>query len=132
MNIITAVGTIFADLFSIVKEITPDVDKQLELTIRLAQARMDFERTILQQQTTPWIDATVKLAMAGEQIVKGLFRPIGSFCMAGFAAYCIINAIDIPTWAEPVMTMMGVSPAAWGLSRYFEKAKAQAMPPYGP
>jgi len=130
MSLLSTVGAIFSDLFGIVKEITPDVDKQMELTVRLAQARMDFERTILQQQTTPWIDAIVKLSMAGDQIVKGLLRPLGSFAMAGFAAYCVINAIDIPTWAEPVMTLMGVSPAAWGLSRYFEKRAA--IPPYGP
>lgn len=121
--LIPVIGSIFTGLIDLAKEATDDKDKQMALTTQLMEAKMKMLTAILQQQTIPWVDAVVKLAMASDQIIKGLWRPVGSFAMAGFAGYCILNGIPIPAWADPVMAAMGMSPVAWGVSRYMEKRK---------
>lgn len=94
-----------------------DKDKRNEFAFKM----MDI---MLNTTTYKWVDALVKLSYAGEQIVKGLIRPIGAMAMACFAAYCDVNAIELSDTAQ---TLLYGAPVAWGTSRHVEKRKQKPL-----
>jgi len=94
-----------------------DKDKRNEFAFKM----MDI---MLNTMTYKWVDALVKLSYAGEQIVKGLIRPVGAMAMAVFAAYCDANGIVL---SDTVQTMLYGAPLAWGTSRHVEKAKKKPV-----
>lgn len=105
-------------LFKIGSELIEDPDKKIEYAFKTQQMYNDLALKLLDTKTYPLIDALVKLAYASEAIVKGLFRPIGSFALAGFAAYCDIKGIQL---SDTVSALLYGSPVAWGASRHVEK-----------
>lgn len=92
-----------------------DKDKRNEFAFKMMEI-------MLNTQTYKWVDALVKLSYAGEQIVKGLIRPIGAIAMAAFAAYCDVKGIQL---SDTVQTMLYGAPIAWGTSRHAEKRKKE-------
>jgi len=97
------------------------IDKFIEDKDKKAEIAESMMVKMLDTQTYRWVDALVKLSYAGEQIIKGLVRPLGSFAMACFGAYCAYKkGIQLdPT----VQTLLFGSPVAWGVSRFAEKKR---------
>jgi len=75
MNII---AQMIAPLTGLASELIEDPDKKAEFAFKLAELEIQLQSKMLETKTSPKIDALVKLAYAGEAIVKGLFRPIGA------------------------------------------------------
>lgn len=115
--LIPIIGSLFGGLIDTVKEVVPDKDKQLELTTKMLEHQLEFQKVMLAQSTVPWVDALVKLAYAGEQIVKGLVRPVASVAMGAFAAWAAYKQVPMP---QELLLMFGGAPLAWGLSRHLK------------
>lgn len=100
-------------------------DKLIEDKDKRAEFAHKAMEIMLQTNTYKWVDALVKLSYASEQIVKGLFRPLGAAAAFIFVAYCQIKGIEL----SPVVETVGVSLApAWGVSRYKEKTQKKPEP----
>lgn len=95
-------------------ELIEDKDQKNELALKTMEKLLD-------SKTYRWIDGLTKLAYASEQITKGLFRPIGSFCLTLFGMYCHVKGIDL---GASHIAFDGAF-IAWGASRHSEKAKAK-------
>lgn len=114
-------GSIVPSLFKMGDKLIEDKDKRNEYAFKVMEMSNDLALKLLDTKTYPWIDGLVKVAYASEAIVKGLLRPLGSLALAGFAAYCDINSIEL---SGAVETLLYGSPLAWGYSRHQEKRKA--------
>lgn len=97
-----------------------DKDKRTEFAFKTLDIQQAFMEKMLETKTYPWIDALVKLSYAGEQIIKGLLRPLGAFAMTGFAVYAEINGIEL---SDTIQTLLFGAPVAWGASRHVEKKR---------
>lgn len=117
--------SIIPSLVSLGSELIEDPDKKNEFAFKVAELEIQLQSKMLDTKTSPKVDALVKLAYAGEAIVKGLLRPVGSACMFIFAAYCEVNAVEL---SEGIQMLLYGSPAAWGVSRHIDKAKAKKKP----
>lgn len=104
-------STVLTALLAFGGKFIEDKDKKTEFAFKVME-------TMLAAKTYPWVDALVKLSFASEQIVKGLFRPIGAMAMTAFAMYCSHQGIELDTAAQ---TMLYGAFPAWGASRYSEK-----------
>ena len=97
-----------------------DKDKKAEFafkTLELAQRAMEV---LLNTKTYPWIDGMVKLLYGVKELIVPMFRPVGSFAMAAFAAYCDTHGIPL---SDTVSTLLYGAPVAWGTSRHIEKSR---------
>ena len=97
-----------------------DKDKQAEYAFKVLEMSDRFAQKMLETKTYPWIDGLVKLAYAGESIVKGLIRPLGALGMGCFAIYAEVNAIEL---SEAVQALLYGAAPAWGYSRHQEKKR---------
>lgn len=113
-----ALTSLIPGLFKLGSELIEDPDKKTEFAFKTQELYHQLATKLLDTKTYPWVDALVKLAYASEAIVKGLIRPLGSFVLAGFAAYCQIKGIEL---SGPVQALLYGAPAAWGYSRHKEK-----------
>lgn len=111
--------TVLSGLFKLGDKYIEDKDKKAELFTTAMT-------TMLNTTTYKWVDALVKLSYAGEQITKGLLRPLGSFALAGFAMYCQVNSIELDI---ALQTFLYGAPAAWGTSRHIEKSNKNLKQP---
>lgn len=112
--------SVLPGLFSLGGKLIEDKDKRAEYAFRVQQMTQDMAMKLLETQTYPWIDGLVKLAYAGEAIIKGLFRPIVSACMTGFVVYAEVSGIQLSAAVEGVL--IAAFPA-WGVSRHVSKKK---------
>lgn len=112
------ITSLIPGLFKIGDKLIEDKDKKAEYAFKVQEMFFKQMEVLIAAKTYPWVDALVKLAYASEQIIKGLFRPIVSTAMMGFAIYCEIYEIELSGMAETVL--YGAFPA-WGASRYAEK-----------
>jgi len=112
-----------------------DKDKQAEYAFNVQKMFQDLALKLLDTKTYPWVDALVKLAFAADQIIKGLFRPLGSAALFAYAVYCDTHGIPL---SDTVKTLMYSAFPAWGVSRHVEKsadkkiAQTKAEKPYDP
>jgi len=109
-------------LFSLGGKFIQDADKRAEYAFRVQEMVQKFMEVMLQTKTYPFIDGLVKLAYAGEAIVKGLFRPVVTTCMFAFAIYAEINLIELSEGIQAIL--YGAFPA-WGVSRHQLRIKEQ-------
>ena len=93
-----------------------DKDKKTEFAFKTQELTFKTMEVLLQTKTYPFVDALVKLMYAA----KVFIRPIGSLAMAGFAAYCAVNNIELN---EVIQTTLFGAPVAWGVSRHVEKKR---------
>ena len=107
-------------LFKIGDKMIEDKDKKAEYAFKVQEMAFKQMETLINAKTYPWIDGLVKLAYASEQIVKGLFRPIASALMLGFAMYCEVSHIELSDGVQAIL--YGALPA-WGVSRHHQKSK---------
>lgn len=85
------------------------------------QLAFNTMKTLMESRTYRWVDAIVKLSYASEQIMKGLFRPLGAGALMVFGIYAKMKGIELGDMID--MACFGSLPA-WGVSRHMEKAKA--------
>lgn len=76
--LIPILGSLANKIADTVKEVVPDKDQQLQLTTQLLQHQLEFQRALIQQQTIPWVDATVKILYALSDLVRSNWRPLVS------------------------------------------------------
>ena len=108
------------NIFKLGGKLIQDADKRAEFAFRVQEMVNAFMMKMLETKTDPWVDALVKIAYAGESIIKGLFRPLGSAAMFVFAIYAEIEGIAL---SEGVQAILYGSFPAWGASRHIEKGK---------
>lgn len=113
-----ALTSLIPGLFKLGSELIEDPDKKTEFAFKTQELYHQLATKLLDTKTFPWVDALVKLAYASEAIVKGFIRPVGSFALAAFAAYCDVKGI---TLSDTVSTLLYGAPIAWGTSRHIEK-----------
>lgn len=103
----------------LISEYIEDPDKKAEITARTIEA-------MLNNKTTKYVDAIVKLAYASEAIMKGLIRPvfsIGVFIYGLDNPDVIVRLHEMGAIGDLVIgTIFGAAPA-WGYSRHKEKNK---------
>ena len=119
----SAIFSILPGLAKLGGKIIEDKDKRAEYAFGVQEMAQTMALKLLEVQTYPWVDALVKLAYAGEAIIKGLFRPLGAAAMTGFVIYAELNNIELSAGIEAILA--GAFPA-WGISRHQEKAAKKA------
>lgn len=93
-----------------------DKDKLIEFQYKASKLQAGITNKLLETSTVPWVDATIKILVA----LNTFSRPVGGALMTAFAAYCVINNIDI----DPAMqTVFAGAFPAWGVSRHIQKGK---------
>jgi hypothetical protein len=110
------IGGVFRGIFDLGKEVIQDKDKLAEFNYKLAELEGQLNLRLVETQTVPWIDATVKLLFA----LNSLWRPLGGAVMTGFGIYAHWKGIPL----DPVLHGIfdGAFPA-WGVSRHVEKSR---------
>ncbi len=121
-------GTLLPGLFKIGNKMIVDQDKKMEYAFKVQEFTFKMMEVMLNTKTYPWVDALVKLSYAGEQIIKGLLRPIGAMAMFAYAAYCNVNGIELN---EMIQATLYGAPVAWGASRHAEKKRKEKEPEWG-
>lgn len=123
-------GSVVPSLFKLGGKMIADEDKKIEFAFKTQEMTFKMMETMLNAKTYPWIDGLVKLSYAGEQIIKGLFRPIIS---GGLFIYGIMHPDLLKQLHEiglggdaGILGMFGAFPA-WMKSRHDEK-KAKPKP----
>jgi len=120
-GVISGIFTLGKGLLGIVDKSVEDKDKKAELSFRVVELTFSFYERLLATPTVPWVDALIKFIL----VTKDLARPVGSFGLAFFAAYCQAKGTPLP---ETIQYLMYGAPVAWGASRHkekVEKVKAQ-------
>ena len=95
-----------------------DEDKKSEFAFKVQEMAFKQMETLINAKTYPWVDALVKLAYASEQIIKGLFRPIGAAVMTGFVIYAEVTGIQLSGTVE---TLLVAAFPGWMASRHSSK-----------
>ena len=113
------------NISSLAGEFIEDKDKKAEYANNALKMTNDLALKLLDTKTYPWVDALVKLAYAGNVLVTGLFRPVGTFLMTAFAAWCYYQGHPLP---EPLNSIFSSAFAGWGISRHIEKNKKLGPP----
>ena len=106
------IGSMFSGVTGLISEFVEDKDKRNEIMLALKEAEGKLAITLIQQKTTPWVDALVKLMYA----TKELYRPLVGGAMTAFAGYCVVkarlmdkNGAEI-MWAENIDNLEADSP----------------------
>ncbi len=107
-------------LFKLGDKLIEDKDKKAEYAFKVQEMFFKQMEVLIAAKTYPWVDALVKLAYASEQIVKGLFRPIGAGVLTGFVIYAEYQGIEL----SPTIEALGAAAfPGWMASRHVEKGK---------
>ena len=115
------------NMFKLGGKLIQDADQRAEYAFRVLEMLQSFMEKMLETKTYPWIDGLVKLAYAGESIVKGLIRPLGALGMMAFAIYAEVNGMELSEVVQGIL--YGAAPA-WGFSRHQEKKAKQKVVEY--
>ena len=116
IGIDAGLGDLFKGLIGLGGEFIEDKDKRNEFNMKIMESQNAFNTAILTQETHPKVDAAVKLLFA----LNSLWRPIGSFLMAGFGIYSYMTGITLPS---EIQVLLFGAPIGWGVSRHIEKGK---------
>lgn len=118
--VLDAVAGVFKQVFGVVDQLVEDKDKKNELIVKLAELQHQLSIQLLQTDTVPWVDATVKLLFAVRDLIIPLFRPIVATGMAVYVAYAEVNGITMSPLVEAAFA--GAFPG-WMASRHLNKKK---------
>ena len=106
----------------LISEFITDDDLKNKLDFEAKKLKFELDKTLLQTNTTPNVDAFVKIMIAMRDIIIPMFRPVGSAVMSCFGAYCIYAGIVLP---ESIQYLLFGSPLAYGVSRHLDKGNKQ-------
>jgi len=119
----TAALPLFGRVFDVIDQLVEDKDLKLQLTKEMRQLEISSMETLVKTQTTPWVDALVKLMYASVALVRPL-TSVGVF-LFGLAFPEKLSAlyeIDQTLGTVAGAAVFGSAPA-WGISRHLEKKK---------
>jgi hypothetical protein len=111
-------ASLLPGLFKLGDKMIEDKDKKAEYAFKVQEMAQTMGMKLLDTKTYPWVDALVKLSYASESIIKGLFRPIVTAGMTGFAIYCQYKGIELDGTTNTIL--LSAFPG-WGVSRHMEK-----------
>lgn len=112
----TVVGNALTGIMGLADQYILDKDKLIEFRFRALELNIQAQETLLKTNTTPWVDAVVKLMYA----LNMFWRPFVGAAMTAFGAYCHYKGIEMDAALHAVFD--GAFPA-WGASRHMEKIK---------
>lgn len=75
----------------LVSEFIEDKDKIAQINAEVEKAKLALEIELLKNKTIPFVDALVKIQLAFEP----MWRPLGSFLMTCFGAYCHAKGVEL-------------------------------------
>jgi hypothetical protein len=125
---IQAILPLIGGLTSLASEFIEDPDKRLEFETRKQEIQNELLLALVQQETNPWVDGTVKILTA----LVALARPLASIGVFVYSAIdpsylSVLKQID-PTLALGAgAAAFGAAPL-WGLSRHQEKVAKAKQP----
>ena len=93
-------------------------EKQAEFANEVAKMALDFQEKLMLMQTTPKMDAFIKLLYAIKDVIIPLMRPVVSACMTAIAVYCEMKGIHLN---DTLMTAMSLAFPGWMGTRSIEK-----------
>lgn len=117
---ISLFASLLPSIFKLGDKMILDEDKKAEFAFKVQEMAFKQMETLINAKTYPWVDALVKLSYASEQIVKGLFRPLGAAAMTGFLFYAEINDIQL---SGAVEALCAAAFPGWMTSRHIDKQK---------
>lgn len=122
MNIpvISAITDVFGKLFGVVDQLVEDKDKKNEIVLKIAELQNQLSVQLVQTQTVPWVDGTVKLLFAFRDIVIPLFRPVVATAMTAYVVYAEVNGITLSPMVE---ALFASAFPGWMASRHVNKKK---------
>lgn len=97
-----------------------DKDKKAEFAFKQQEMQNALVMKLVEQETIPWVDATVKLL--GAMVMLG--RPVGSFALTAFYLWSQYRGVDLGTVGEAVTA--GAFPA-WMAAREAGKSRAAKL-----
>ena len=117
---------IITGLLGLGSKLILDKDKQAEFVFKVQEMAHELALKLLETKTYPWVDALVKVAYAGDTIIKGLIRPIVA---TGLFLWGILNPEDIIKLQQlgdvgqaAAYAVFGALPA-WGVDRGLSKVR---------
>ena len=118
--IVNAVVDVFGKIFGVVDQLVEDKDKKNEIVLKLAEMQNQLSLQLVQQQTIPWVDATVKLLFAFRDIIIPMFRPVVATAMTAYVVYAETNGITLSPMVE---ALFASAFPGWMASRHVNKKK---------
>jgi hypothetical protein len=124
------IAELFNNLIGVGKELIVDKDKQIEFAFKIAELQAQLSEKMLTMQTTPKVDAFVKVLYAFKELILPMFRPLVSalpWMMLLWSPETVINTINLVSMklGEPysgmIITGLYSMFPAWGYSRHKEK-----------
>ena len=126
---ISLLTSFLPSLFNVGGKMIEDKDKKNEYAFKVLEMANQVVIALINTKTVPWVDALVKLAYAGDAIIKSLFTPILTAVGFGFGIYFELNNIEVSATTEVIL--FGSFPA-WRVARQKEKnakiERQKAMP----
>ncbi len=107
---------------NLISEYITDDDLIAKLDFEKEKLKFELDKMLLNTNTTPRMDAFIKLLVATRDIIIPLIRPLGSLMLAGFGAWCVSNGIEL---SEPVQYALFGAPLAYGTSRHIDKGNKE-------
>lgn len=111
------IGALTKGLIDLGKEFVVDKDKQIEFAYKGQELLTRQAEALLASQTTPKVDAFVKLLIAFERV----YRPLMGIAMTCFGIWAHLNP-DKVSLGDMQWIFDGAFPA-WGVSRHINKQK---------
>lgn len=119
--LLAPITEVFTGLIGLGKELIVDKDKQIEYAFKIAEMQHSLVEKIMTMQTTPKVDAFIKILYAIKEVGIPLLRPLGSAAMTAFGAYAHAKGLHI----DPVsQTLLDGAFPGWMTSRHLEKKNA--------
>jgi len=115
---ITALLGVLPSILGFGGKMIEDKDKKAEFAFKSLELTNTVVLALLNAKTVPWVDALVKLAYAGDAIIKSLFTPILTAVAFGFGLYFELNNIEVSASVEAIL--FGSFPL-WRTARQKEK-----------
>lgn len=112
------VDNIITSIIGLGKSYIDNKEKQIEFANELIKMGLDFQEKLMLMQTTPKVDAFVKVLYAFRDVVLPLIRPVVSAGMTAFAGYFAYKGIQLP---EVVEYAFAAAFPGWMTSRHFNK-----------
>jgi hypothetical protein len=125
---IPLIAELVTSMIGVGKELIVDKDKQIEFAFKLQEQHAALTEKLLTMQTSPKVDAFVKIMYAIQEVVLPLLRPVGSAAMTAFGVYAHTHNVQIDPAIQYIFD--GAFPG-WMTSRHFNKQKELDRPVVG-
>lgn len=122
---------LFNNLIGVGKELIVDKDKQIEFAFKISEMHHQLLHALMTMNTTPKVDAFVKILYALKEVIIPMFRPVFSglpWLALLISPEHVVNVITYiktnlgPEYAGPIVTGLYGAFPAWMYSRHKEKS----------